>query len=710
MSTQGIRIIENDFLTVQELSKYIRDEDITLANIKDVLSTVDSSDSMILGLFDLHLPALKKVDAVSHDNPEVVTMLSSNVTTELIWACQQTIGMKNRVDTLTTVPLLMTMNQLNYAQVEFRGGGMPGFRVSKRSNTHNNSFNDVFLEEEEEPKEIETDEHEERVVRVSPYETTQEDVVRIGVCSGLPIFTQNDIQIMDEKYGIKDIVAAAPDAINLANICAGALDVKSVVINGKRTSRLDYHQFGDPKRFALAAPYKNNVLTSGTVGKCRQNFAIPTMSKEAMVHELATFLTSHPAELQKIPRSDIVAVTYKDGYKGVKYLEMPLAHLENMWSNMRAMASRYLKLLKNFDTGFSALNAPLKWSPVLGYIHRDTPYIQVDRSLKSNDSFNRNTQMVYYGAAGGRMDAMIRSYHWNFEGRDIKEFQGTSKKVDESELKRLKVPRWNYADITAYQRGEEGLMISDVFMPAWRGKSGNAIMSKFIAGLMMGKVVSGNDSRSLGSTDNFVVAAKMMTPDQCNLVEFDGAYPFVVAFTCRPTTSEIILIKDFAEAANGFNWHEKTLEILAKNFNDVSMSSRFLIIKSRKEFEQVLKIKISSQISELFMHLDRITTDWTRPQISKRNRKWFLAAPQMPNLYRSAKVNLDLGDNSWSFDSVLGQIMDLKLDGYNLASDDIKKEDVLEGKKVKEKKEVKVKGNVTESAPLEIYNFNDPQY
>jgi len=707
MSNKGMRIRENKELNVNELSQYLREKDITLQNIKAVLEELDSSKSVVRSLFDIHLPALKKIEAIPHDEKEVHLMLHANATTELMYACVHTIGMKNRVDTLTTVPLVMTMNQLNMAQVEFRGGNVPKYNLAKIEEMNNNSFNSIFSEEEQEPEEIEKDGDGKRIVRVAPYKTSHLDVVNVGVCAGLPIFKKEAIDLMGEKYGIKEVITAAPDAINLAVICAGALDLKTVVVEGKRKTEIFYHQFGDPRKFPLEPPFKGNTLITPTLNKCRQTFDLPATSKEGMVHEIATFLTAHPQELAKIPRSDVQTVKYKNGYKGTLFEKMSLTHLEGIWSQIRNMASKYLKLIKNQDTGFSAINAPLKWTPVLGYIQGDTPYVKVGSDIVSNDGYDRNTKLVYYGAAGGRMDAMVRSYYFDYDGRDLKEFNGTSKKVNEEDLKRLKVPRWKFADVAAYTRGDETVMISDIFMKSWNGKNGNAIMSRFVAGLLRGCIVVGNDERSYGSTDKFTVAAKMMTPDMNNLVEFQGTYPFIMAKTCRPTTNEIILIKDFEFADSGYEFHDQIVGLLGKNFDDKSIEGRLQVIRNQKQFEEALRVKIAAQISEVFMQMDRLTIDWKVPSLSKKHRKWFLAAPQMPNLYRSSKICASLGDNSWSFDPVMGEIMQLKLDGYDLASD-FKEEDIEEVPLENRRRKEVDKGKKEEDEPIPTFGWGDP--
>jgi len=300
------------------------------------------------------------------------------------------------------------------------------------------------------------------------------------------------------------------------------------------------------------------------------------------------------------------------------------------------------------------------------------------------------------------MDAMMRSYSSCYEGRDIINFSATSKKLDEDDLKRLKVPRWVYGNIAAYNRGSECVMISDVYMKEWGGHNGNAIMSKFIAGLLRGKIVVGNDERSFGSTTDFTVAAKSPLPSKDHLGEFDGAYPFVVAITCRPSTSEIIFIKEFGEDYEDLTDHEKSVTMLHKCFNDKSMPKRFLIIRNRKNFEQLMNVKLCTQISECLMHLERLATDWRRPLTSTRNRKWFLAGPQMPNLYRTMKIALDTGSNAWSFDPTMSALLDVDLEGYEMGfnkfkaeTSDDEKEESLKPKvrtKTKEKQEEKGSG------------------
>jgi len=687
-------------MTVEDWKKYIKDHDIYLAHVKDVVDQLDVDMASLKTVFNVLVPNMHKLEAVAHDDPNVVATLTEHMTMELAYACRDTIGMRNRVDTLNTIPMLLTMNQMDLAQVEFRGGETPGFHVGRvHAESESNGFNKPFDEIPEDDGDW-VEENGEMVMKVKDYNTQREKDMSVMVCVGLPIFSDIDLEVLKDEYGVADVVAAAPDAVNLAHLCAGALDLKMVQKKGKKKVEMSYHKFGDTRTFHLAKPFVDNTLTIPTMSICRQKFELPTMSKEAMVHEVASYITAHPEILQSIPRSPVDKIAYKNGYKNVEFMKMPLTQLEDMWGKLRSMAAKFLTLLKNHDTGFASINAPLKWSPVLAYLQGEVPYFKDEENdVYASASYRRTDEVAYYGAAGGRMDAMIQSYFLKVKARDITPFNATSKKLSEEDLRKLKVPRWDYGDITAYQRGSEDCMISDVYMKAWLSTSGNAIMSKFISGLLRGKIVSGNDERDFGSTEHFQVAAKMMLPIKSNLVEFDGCYPFVMANTCRPTSSEIILIKDFAADYSDDEDHDECVKALTDAFRDDTMVERFTIIRNRKEFEHMIKLKLSSQLSELFMHLDRLSVDWTIPINSQRCRGWFLAGPQLPNLFRTLKINLETGGNSWSFDPVMSELLGIDLEGFRLGLDKVRElveevseaeEELLEKPKKKKKAEAPV--------------------
>jgi len=665
-------------MTVDDWKKYIKDHDIYLSHVKDVVDQLDVDMASLKTAFDVVVPNMRKLEAVAHDDPNVVATLTEHMTLELVYACRDTIGMRNRVDTLNTIPMLLTMNQMDLAQVEFRGGENPGYHVGRiHEESECNGFNKPFADIPEDDVDW-VEENGDMVMKIKSYNTQREKEMSVLVCVGLPIFSDEDLEVLKDEYGVADVVAAAPDAVNLAHVCAGALDLKVVQKKGKKKVEMNYHKFGDTRTFHLAKPFVDNTLTIPTMSICRQKFELPTMSKEAMVHEVASYITAHPDILQTIPRSPVDRVAYKNGYKNVEFMKMPLTQLEDMWAKLRGMAARYLTLLKNHDTGFASINAPLKWSPVLGYMQGEVPYFKDDeRNIYASEGYRRTDEVVSYGAAGGRMDALMWSYFLKVKGRDITPFNATSKKLSEDDLRKLKVPRWDYGDITAYQRGSEDCMISDVYMKAWGGSNGNAIMSKFIAGLLRGKIVSGNDERDYGSTENFQVAAKMMLPSKSNLVEFDGCYPFVMANTCRPTTSEIILIKSWEHNYDDDEDHDEAVSKLTEAFKDDTMDDRFTIIRNRKEFEHMIKLKLASQLSELFMHLDRLSVDWTKPINSQRCRGWFLAGPQLPNLFRTLKINLETGSNSWSFDPVMSELLGIDLEGFRLGLDRVR--ELVEG-------------------------------
>lgn len=685
-------INEDVLLNVEELREFINNNDVLLPHIKVFVDELGQDMSHIIMMFNLHVPAILKVESYAHEKESVNKTLRENMTLELVLAVKGSIGMKNRIDTLTTIPLLMTANQLNKFQVEFRGGVNPVYHMAMiEENSRDNGFNEILSEMTAKPEEWERDENEVPIFRVEDYQTSREAEVGIMICSGLPLIKDKDLQVLGKEYGMTEIIAVRPDAANLAHLCAGALDLRMVQKKDRKVPELTYHKFGDTKQFALPSPYFDNMLANPTMTKCRQMFVLPSMSKEAMVHEIATYLTYHTKVMETIPRSPVQAVVVKDGYKNKKFMEQPLPYLENMWEKLRSTATRYLTLLKNQDTGFASINAPLKWSPVMAYLNEAVPYFKTEeKSIYANQHYNRNNlKCVYYGAAGGRMDAMMRSYCSDLHGRDITPFSALSKKLDPDELRKLKVPKWDFGDITAYKRGTERLMISDVYMKPW--STSNALMSKFVAGLLQGKIVSGNDETSYGDTAGFTVAAKMTMPKKENLEYFEGAYPFVLAITCRPTTSEIILIKDFDAAEEDYPRHHDIVANMEESFADESFRKRFSVIRNQEEFEHLLKLKYSSQLSEVFLHMDKLTTDWTKPFNSPKNRKWFLAAPQMPNLFRTMKINLDTGANAWSFDPTVASLLKVDLEGYTMGFDvkDQKYEKVVPKKKVKEEEKVK---------------------
>lgn len=708
MSGKVMFMKEDVMLNVDELRDFLSDNDVLLPHVKLFVEELGADMSHISTMFNLHVPAILKVESYPHEKDSVNKVLRENMSLELVLAVKSTIGMKNRIDTLTTIPLLMAANQLNKFQVEFRGGDNPVYHIGKiDEDSQDNGFNELQEEMTTNADEWERDDDEYPIFRVNQYATSRESQVGVMVCSGLPIIKDNDLEVLENEYGMTDIIAVRPDAANLAHLCAGALDIKMVQHKDRKTPELMYHKFGDTKQFALSKPYFDNMLTTPTMSKCRQLFALPSMSKEAMVHEVATYLSFHIDRLKAIPRSEITEVVARSGYRGKKFTDQPIAYLENMWDKLRSTSSRYLTLLKNQDTGFASINAPLKWSPVMAYINQAVPYEKdEDKTIRSNPRYNRNSlKCIYYGAAGGRMDAMMRSYFSNIQGRDIAPFSAVSKKVDPSELQRLKVPKWEFGDITAYKRGDEHVMVSDVYMKPW--STSNALMSKFVAGLLQGNIVSGNDVTSYGNTAKFTVAAKMIMPKKENLGYFEGAYPFILAYTCRPTTSEIILIKDFDAAAKGYPDHDDIISNMEDAFGDQSFKNRFTIIKNEKEFEHMLKLKYASQLCEVFLHLDKLTTDWTTPFNSPKNRKWFLAGPQIPNLYRTMKINMDTGFNAWSFDPTVSALLKVDLEGFSLGieAEELKQEQVVKKKKPKEEK--KKDKNKDEGVLLRQFNPND---
>jgi len=659
-----MRVQKTNKMNVDQCDNFILTNEVNLSNLRFFVDKLGEDDCYLRESFFLQIPALTKVESSQHDKPSVNAMLQANITMEMMLAAKRSIGCRNKIDTVTTIPVLMTMNQMNLAQVEFRGGMDSSYHMAT---CPVDLKNQGFCETYDEMK-AEDDKFEAEVLPIPEYITCQEGEVKVVVVAGLPVIRDQDVIVLKDSHGLPDIVTVTMDTANLANICAGALDLKTQKVGDSTVKELVYHRFGEYKQLPLPPPYENNFLANDTVTKCRQTFRLPGLSKEGMIHEIATYLTAHPSELIDIPRSKIQEINYKASFKGNDFRKMSVQGLQDMWTTLKFTASKYFNVMKNFDTGFDALNAPLKWAPVLGFIEGRTPYVKNEYKIMSNPKYGRVHNVVYYGAAGGRLDALMRTYFKRIRARDIREFNPASKKITEEDLKRLKVPKWDYGDITAYTVKDEDVMISDVFMKAWAGTNGNALMSKFVAGLLKGSIVSGNDIRKLEGTKKLTVAAKVHMPLKANLVEYDESYPFIWANTCRPLSTEVILIKRFWMSEDKMEEDVKSIASdLAEAYKDKSMTSRFILIRTRADFEFVIRQKYAAQISEMFYQLDRLTTDWTRPLGSARNRKWFLAAPQMPNMFRSLKVTLATGANAWTHDTEVCEILKMNLEGYRLS-------------------------------------------
>jgi hypothetical protein len=629
---------------VDKWQAYFEEKSVRLSHVKYQISCLGEEDEHVIYMFRRYVPQLEEVESISHPDPTVNTYMVKNVGIELVYACKMYLAHERALNIRTVIPVVLAMNQVNKAQVEFRGGETPGYHVAKMIDEDgNNGFNDS------KPDEyycgIDSDDEEE--VPVKKYQTSKEDEVRILVCSGVPILEKDGGAKMEKFYDIKGVNTPSPEVANLATMTASVLDHKIYDDKGELKTEVIYHKFGDKKDADMGDAYQDNMLITPTTVAMKKVFNFPVDNKEELLQSVIQMAEGNEGMLKSIPLNQIDSICYRSSYKGKEFMTMTLTALSKLWENVAKNAERILPLLKNYDVGSDYINIPLEMNPVLAYIQGESPYVQKGMVIEST-SYLRKDYVVHYGAACGALDALLRSYFVGVVGCDRTNYISNvwHDKCDTSET--CKLGAWFQSPIEDYSRSKEKVVINTLEGKSWNTKEGNRRMVQRLTAMMRGYILKGKEERCFGSTKNLTYVARIRLPLEENLHYFLGCFPFVVAFVCRALDNNAVIIKNFDGMEDKHFVKTCKLNVI---FQDESVGGRFVLVKDVGEFRHILQLKVSGQLSELFMHMDRLNTSWKVPLVSVRNRRWFLAGPQMPNMYRTAEVAMDLGSVIWPYDS-----------------------------------------------------------
>jgi len=304
---------------------------------------------------------------------------------------------------------------------------------------------------------------------------------------------------------------------------------------------------------------------------------------------------------------------------------------------------------------------PFEWAPVLTYIQKASPYIREGKILKSTD-YIRKDIAVHYGAAVGALEALLSSYFLRVKGFDRTHFCSNPWQQGLSTADQMKLGCWTQAEVNEYYRGSESVVINTLEGKTKGTKKYNRKMMGRLSALMRGFIRSPHDEdikwRSMGSTEGLTMASKIEMPLDENLYKFAGCYPFVIAFVCRTLDNTCIIIKIHDSE---YDDHEEVLKVMMAVYGNPKVGSRFIVVYNEDNLRQVLRLKMAGQISELLMHFDRLNSNWRKPLMSNKNRSWFLAGPQMPNLFRPPELAMDIGSVLWPYDGSVIRALRLEI-------------------------------------------------
>jgi len=296
------------------------------------------------------------------------------------------------------------------------------------------------------------------------------------------------------------------------------------------------------------------------------------------------------------------------------------------------------QLLRDSDTGFRSMNAPLKWKMPLEVIC---------------DFFPEDDEPVValYGAAGGRARRLFEN-KVRVVAYDLKESPVPTKKVTESDFEKYKIDRWIVRDVFQHVEFDENVFVSDIFIDNWKKKELDPQGHKFVSGVLRGQIV--NDKVVSCAKLPAIRAVKGFVPELEHVKLYDDSYPFIVFRVCRPITMELIYV------SVGTPDLKLQMDSVVRDLLDrypTQLKDRVSVITCPEQFEAFLKFTVVCVCEELNFQQRKMALDPRIVMSSSHNRSWHLDPEELPCLFvprhmRSGALNV-IDSNSALFGGVV---------------------------------------------------------
>jgi hypothetical protein len=520
-----------------------------------------------------------------------------------------------------------------------------------------------------------------------------EDLGKVLVVSGAASYNTEVCDTLKE-LGAKTVVPAHSTAVNLGVIVGTAFRFsvdKSVSL----------HPF-IPQRSKIPGVSLQR-LDTGLAGLILSDFthspaAVATIvadvaKKSAVMLEL---LNEFPLGKLGIRAED---VQRQPLFSGREFRDLPVKTLSQYWYEGYMALGKARDLIKNSDTGYAAMNAPMKWK------------IALEAALGAEGSLQQRwAQISYFGAAGGRARRMFER-RGDVTAYDLKPSPVPSSKVPEEDFVKYKIDRWTVIDIFQMAVIPGEVFVSDIYIDNWREVGPDLGGHKFVSGVLQG-FIANNDLVTCKQLPP-IRMVKGFLPDEDDYVHYANSYPFFALRVCRPITTEIIYLSvsgynvpdypDFIIDGDGANYEQIPMSDVVKfNLNVMDnmyedFPSRWLFVKNRQDHEKFVRGTYVTLCEELNFQQRKTCLDPRIKMTSPHNRNWGLAKEDLPCLYvpkhmRACAVNcIDSNSASfgalaegeiWNDDDVVALQASMAPEGQNddevNADDDIPKaEDIL---------------------------------
>jgi hypothetical protein len=510
---------------------------------------------------------------IKEPNDEQMAVLKSTFSLQAIRAIAEVSDKKATVTTETALPHILMASQVDRCEVEFSGGQVPTYLIREKD--------------------------------------SKEFAKKINVIAGVPSYNSKVCETF-VHLGFKTSLPAHSKVVNLASTLAVT------------------HHFGLdraclPVQFVpaghLVAGTTKGALTTALATFCQDVFTHLPCSAAVTVADVSK---QSDTILKLLDRDDIKhkvlglpmdTVLAQPRLGGREFKDLTMDQLSKYSKEILGQFSRSRNLVKDFDTGYSAMNAPLKWRLPLEAVtgNPDSP------------GFARNFTCCYYGAAGSRARRVVER-RAKVSAYDLKTSPAPTKKITVDDFSRLQIYQWKIKDVFSQLKTTEDIFLSDIYMPMWKvDQSPDPGGHHFVSGVIRGVLVNGEtDVAPIASRYRLV---KGFVPSTLEVPKYDSCYPFFAFRVSRPLTHEIIYLK-----TNGDDERiSKNLEAMAMEIP--SLSSRSMYVATRQHFELFLKSFLVSVCEEASYQVRRPTGDPRIITSSPNNRDWGLASKDMPCLF-----------------------------------------------------------------------------
>jgi len=609
----------------------------------------DAMTPLTIRTFKQLCPKLETVDPKEPTEDQKRVLLET-FSLQAATAISQIHDGKAAVSTENIISLSLMSNQMRRFDVGFFGGDVPTYKFCKIAGR------DDF--EEKGDDEIK--------------EKKQDFLGQIRVVSGVPVFGAA-ICTQFKDMGFKTITPVTAASVNTGVIVA-------VTMKFNTENNCIPHPFIPTK---LGVPgCERQMLQTSFASLAMENFKHKPASVYQIVADMAKkadvldriFKAYGPGELG-VPVSRVQATPV---IGGMGLTDNPRSLLISWHTAGLQQMGKARQLVKDCDTGFKAMNAPMKWKFPLDIVH---------------DMFTEVSPVIaLYGAAGGRARRLFEN-----KGRivayDLKESPVPTKKVSEYDFEKYKIDRWVVRDIFQHDSFEEDAFVSDIFIDTWKRKNIDADGHKFVSGVLRGHII--NDSVITCKKLPAVRAIKGFIPNVDQVKLYDGTYPFAAFRVCRPITKEVIYVSVGTEDLN------VKLQLAVQSIveqNPVTLENRVFWITNATDFEDFLKLTTVCICEELNFQQRKMALDPRIVIASPHNRKWGLDPEELPCLFVPKHMRMGAVNSIDMNSSLFGKIVEHEQWTDNDFEDHAQVERELEADQPLERR-VRPKG--------EVVNFDD---